>query len=89
MSRNIIWFVAYFQANPKAAMSLSPEVDPNKKIGSMQYVALSDIKSGKVKLPDSSSSDSDSSSSGSSSPTRGKGFAAPISPTINSENELQ
>mmetsp|Transcript_21577 Transcript_21577/g.29834 ORF Transcript_21577/g.29834 Transcript_21577/m.29834 type:complete len:334 (-) Transcript_21577:33-1034(-) len=43
-------------SNPKAAMSMSKEVDPTRQVGSVQYVALSDIKSGKVKLPEGPSS---------------------------------
>lgn len=64
-------------------MSMSSEVDPTKKRGSVQYVALSDIKSGKVKLPQGPPPPG-------SLPSPGKGFAPIINTNTNTgDNELQ
>eukprot|EP01035_Chromulina_nebulosa_P023735 gene23735-30782_t len=71
------------KTNPKAALSMSSEVDPTKKRGSVQYVALSDIQSGKVKLPQGPPPPG-------SLPSPGKGFAPIINTNTNSgDNELQ
>lgn len=70
-------------------MSFSSEVDPSRKTGSVQYVALSDIKSGKVKLPNpAEEKEEEVESKGSRrSSVAGKGFAPPSPPIGNHSGE--